>query len=168
MTRVIIDTELAKAVVAHCRREAPNETGGILVGYRCDTAVHVTGFIGPGPRAKRTRASFVRDGEFAQRMLDDIVARTGGASNYLGEWHSHPAPVEPSGRDEKSIRWVAANAAYDCLDPLLVVATLERRSWSVRAFAIIGNVLSRRDVARICDGCGRSDPSGITVKPDDV
>jgi integrative and conjugative element protein (TIGR02256 family) len=168
MTRLIIDSELTKAVTAHCKRWAPKETGGILLGYRCDSAVHVTGFVGPGPRAKHTRASFIRDGEFAQRMLDEVVTGTGGRSDYLGEWHSHPAPVEPSGRDEKSIRWVAANAGYDCADPVLLVVTLAGRAWSLRAFTSKGTTLSRCAAIEACDTCGLSDQLGITVKPDDT
>ncbi len=167
MTRLIIDSELEKAVTAHCKRWAPKETGGILLGYLCESAVHVTGFVGPGPRAKHTRASFIRDGAFAQRILDSVVTRTGGGSDYLGEWHSHPAPVEPSGRDEKSIRWVAANAAYDCEDPLLIVVTLEGRAWSLRAFTTSGTALVPREVMNECDACGRSAHNGITVRPDE-
>lgn len=166
MTRVVVAPELEAAVLRHCARWSPKETGGIMVGYRCDLAIHLTGFGGPGPRAKHARATFVRDGEFAQQVLDDALRESVGAIDYVGEWHSHPAPVEPSGRDASSMTWVATNDRYACDEPILVIATKERRGWVLHAFRSKNGILTRCEVDSHCDGAGRHPVDGITVTPD--
>lgn len=95
-----IDTSILAAL--------PNETGGILLG-RCDgTVAVVTSIVGPGPSAEHDHTSFDPDQPWQVAEVARRYAERPYASEYLGDWHSHPY-----GRAEPSITdwWVAARIA---------------------------------------------------------
>lgn len=131
---------LADGVLAAMRAEAerglPAETGGVLVGRRESggrvVVVHATG---PGPRALRTPTRFRRDGAYAQAEVDRLHAAHGGRADYVGEWHTHPAPVGPSGVDLAGMAWIGDNPSYRTAEPLLIILQRTRwRGWRPLAF----------------------------------
>jgi integrative and conjugative element protein (TIGR02256 family) len=128
---------------AEADRGLPSETGGVLVGYRTGSGeVVVTGATGPGPRSFRTRSRFRRDGDHAQTEVDRLHQVSGGRDDYVGEWHSHPEPVGPSGIDVGSMAWIGANAAYQTEEPLLVILQRASRStWRPLAYRWSGGGL---------------------------
>ena len=105
----------------------PKETGGILLGFRSDVGVHITGVIEvPDPRATRNR--YQRSHRRATTLLS--AALTGQPSDspigYVGEWHTHPAPVGPSGVDLGALAATALAAADQIT---LVVLAREDEEW---------------------------------------
>lgn len=106
----------------------PNETGGILLGYRSVDGVRVAGAIEvPDPRA--TPTSYRRRHRTAAKLLSAALGRQAPRSpvGYVGEWHSHPAPQPPSTED---ISAIAATAAAASDDIVLVVLCHTGRGWS--------------------------------------
>lgn len=79
---------MVNSAMAH----APEETGGVLVGYS-DAAgqnLVIEHVVGPGPRAIHTRFSFTPDHEYQEQEIARLYLESGRVSTYLGDWHSHP------------------------------------------------------------------------------
>ena len=133
---LILPDAMIEAMRAESERGLPNETGGVLIGH-VDAAgfTVITAVVGPGPRAVRTRTRFRRDGEYAQKEVDRVHGESGGRDDYVGEWHSHPASVGPSGIDRDSMEWIGGNERYLRAQPFLIIMqrTL-RRGWRPLTF----------------------------------
>jgi len=143
-----LSEETAAAILSESAARLPNETGGILVGCAGAQAIEVVVAVGPGPRATHRRAYFRRDGDYAQGELDQIYVASNRRHDYLGEWHSHPLPVGPSGRDRHSMEWIARNPDYDCPEPLLVLSQRGREGeWGLAAFQWTAGQLVRIPLA---------------------
>lgn len=121
--------QLADQVIEFIQTESarayPSETGGILIGKLSDNCVVITQAVGPGLNAEHASYHFRRDGEHSQRILDRFVTESNGEYDYIGEWHSHPAPYGPSPTDIVAIRWVAANKKYSVSHPIMALCTKE-------------------------------------------
>lgn len=134
LSRAAADRILAESAARH-----PLETGGILIGRLDADRAEVADAVGPGPAAEHGPARFVRDGLHAQAELDALYARSGGRHDYLGEWHSHPAPVGPSPRERASISWISRNPAYNCPHPLLFICLRSPRGkWQLCGYVWTG------------------------------
>jgi proteasome lid subunit RPN8/RPN11 len=85
---------------------------------------------------------FKRDGISSQEDLDNIVAASGGAIDYLGEWHSHPCDVGPSNKDLSAMKWIANNPQYAVGTPILGLC-IKRAfgEWEFELFRCIGGSL---------------------------
>lgn len=84
-----------------------DEGGGILIGRRVlDSADMVVDEVTlPFPTDRRSRFSFLRRRQGHQQALDAAWRASGEVATYLGEWHTHPAPIpEPSPQDLKNWR----------------------------------------------------------------
>jgi integrative and conjugative element protein (TIGR02256 family) len=121
-------------ILAFCRKEGWNETGGLLIGRYSDQrdlaiVSHVTG---PARDSASGRAWFHRGVE----GLQDLLFRHWRQQEYyLGEWHSHPgaAPV-PSGTDAAQMKLFARAADYHCPEPVLLIVGGDLRSeWTLYA-----------------------------------
>lgn len=117
-------------------RSAPEETGGVLVGFYTeahDCAV-VTEASGAPPDSKSGRTFFVRGTLGLQRWLDKLWRKE--RYHYLGDWHFHPgtAPV-PSLTDEAQIEEIARDESRKCPEPILLIVGTDAASVSnVRAY----------------------------------
>ncbi len=83
------------------------ESGGVLLGrlLRDDHDIVIERVTTPLPGDKRTRAGFDRGGEAHLREIEKTFAETGGAIQYVGEWHTHAEPFPtPSPMDLKAYR----------------------------------------------------------------
>jgi integrative and conjugative element protein (TIGR02256 family) len=120
ITQILAD-ELAMQAGDH----APNETGGMLVGYLAaddPMSVVITGAIKTGPRSTRKPHRFVPDGRWQQQQLERLYAQSGRIATYLGDWHSHPrGPLLPSAGDTKTARRVARSARARSAHPLTLL-----------------------------------------------
>jgi len=116
-------------------RAYPSETGGILIGKFINNCVVITRAVGPGLNAQHASNHFRRDGEYSQQILDTFVMESNGEYDYLGEWHSHPAPCGPSTTDIAAIRWIANNKKYSVNHPVMALCTRESAdSWLVSLY----------------------------------
>jgi len=64
----------------------------------------------PGPRARKTAASFTTDSEHDRQVLEQARQHYGGRVTALGYWHKHPAGLnQPSGGDLDQARKLLAD-----------------------------------------------------------
>lgn len=79
-----------------------SEAGGILIGFRRGSHLHVLEATVPQPTDKRGRVSFRRA---AAGHAEEALKRwreTAKTADYLGEWHTHPERhATPSGIDRR-------------------------------------------------------------------
>jgi hypothetical protein len=92
----VIEGALAE-VEAFAETAAPFETGGLIVGVATDTSVWITAFV-EIEVPERHLARFAIPAGATHPIIDRLRA-TDGRIGYLGDWHSHPADIGPSGRD---------------------------------------------------------------------
>lgn len=86
----------------------PLEGGGILLGYREGPRIVVTHALVVATGSATTNR-YVRDDVRANALLREFLAsrEPEDPTGYIGEWHSHPAPSEPSTIDISAIRATA-------------------------------------------------------------
>lgn len=141
VSRAVISARAMARMKTEANKGLPDESGGILVGrFELDQVV-ISEAGDPGPRARRTRAGFRRDGDHSQRLLDMAVSRNGGRVDYVGEWHSHPEDCKASPTDESSIEGVSKNPNYKRTHPILIVLRHRKRGWKVDASQFAGGRL---------------------------
>lgn len=81
------------------------EAAGVLIGERRGPHLVIHEISEPGSGDIRARYSVDRRGPHHQAAVDDAFARSSGALQYLGEWHTHPEDEpSPSPRDMSSWR----------------------------------------------------------------
>lgn len=100
-SRVLIE-DVVVANVGAFRQVDPHaaEAGGILLGFRRDTHLHVAMATPPGPRDRRSKHYFYRDVEFHAHIALSEWAKTDRTMDYVGEWHTHPDDYpQPSSLD---------------------------------------------------------------------
>lgn len=131
----LLSPEAESFILTTSASAAPRETGGILVGRWTDDCILIQHASGPGPNAMHSRSRFVRDGDFAQRFLEEVVAASSGQYDYVGEWHSHTAWFGPSPLDRLSMMHVARNPGYANAEPILGLCIRARnQQWRLRFF----------------------------------
>jgi len=114
---------------------APNETGGILLGWWTKNGIVVESAIEVHDPAA-TGTSWARHEDTAQAALHAELGRLDHPwLGYVGDWHSHPATVGASGVDLASL--VRASRQYK--SPLALVVHQPGGQFDVRV-AKQGNV----------------------------
>lgn len=101
---VVLESSALHTITSECCQRLPVEVGGILLGFRDGQRVVVVDvLVVTTPGATTTR--YVRDDVQANRQLHEFLAARDPKDpvGYVGEWHSHPAPVGPSRIDLKAI-----------------------------------------------------------------
>jgi integrative and conjugative element protein (TIGR02256 family) len=152
--RLWVSGSLLREIEAECTRAFPDETGGILLGYRggADELV-VTTVIGPGPNAHHSRYAFSPDHDFQEREVARIYRESGRNWNYLGDWHSHPGGgPRLSGTDRGTIARIASSEEARAPEPLmLVVCGSPENGWHVTPYRSRCRWLGRRmEVLTLC------------------
>jgi integrative and conjugative element protein (TIGR02256 family) len=95
----------------------PQETGGILLGFRTPDLVVVTRALTvPDPRS--SRHSYRRHRRRAQAQMAAVGINETPGIGYVGEWHTHPADCPPSRID---IRALTATARLTTTPVALIV-----------------------------------------------
>jgi integrative and conjugative element protein (TIGR02256 family) len=89
----------------------PNETGGILLGYREDDRFVVTDALAVVTVAP-ARTTYIRDDIAANVLLQRELANRPAEDpvGYIGEWHSHPRPCGPSAVDIGALKSIVKRA----------------------------------------------------------
>ena len=127
-TRLVAHPSVVQQIRTSAEGSFPRETGGILIGYRKETAIAVTTAIEvPDPDA--TANQYNRCPPVAQRLLDERLAyeRTTSAIGYIGEWHSHSCDVPASTRDRRTL---CRNALADGDSIALIVTRFTPEGWA--------------------------------------
>lgn len=135
---VLVPAAVLQEMEAETERHAPEETGGVLLGYadRTDaTRIQVTNQVGPGPRAIHRRHFFDPDGEWQAREVAAAYAGSGRVSTYLGDWHSHPGGSRrPSGLDRSTARRIALCEQARAPHPVMLILHGEADDWRLAAY----------------------------------
>jgi len=105
----------------------------------------LAGSISPGPRAERTAASLIPDGDFQARVFQSLVAEE-PSLEHLGSWHSHhPNGLgEFSSGDVAHYRSVIADRNYE---PDYFVAALCHGGWCLDRGIV--ELYQRRGIERV-------------------
>ncbi|MGC4173997.1 Mov34/MPN/PAD-1 family protein [Demequina sp.] len=142
-----ISHDVATEIKAAAVGAVPNETGGILLGWRAGSDVIVVGFAEIPPRDVR-RAAYVLDARAANGALEKFRRQAHDSRvGYVGSWHSHPLNLPPSATDHATFR----RAAQSTSAPLaFIVAVVNGESASLRKFWVGRRCRSARD-RRMCD-----------------
>jgi integrative and conjugative element protein (TIGR02256 family) len=126
------------------RDSAPNETGGMLLGWERDRHMRVVQVVGPGPATKATSDSFEPDGLWQQRELETAYRQSAQTVTYLGDWHSHPqGRGRPSARDARTAAEIAAELQARAPEPLVLIIVKGRRKWRPCGFRYINRHMRR-------------------------
>lgn len=135
---VLVPTSIVREMEADADRHAPEETGGILLGYtdRTDAMrIQVTDQIGPGPNAVHRRNRFEPDGKWQAQEIAGVYAGSGRVSTYLGDWHSHPGGSRrPSGLDRSTARRIALCEEARAPHPVMLILRGEAGDWQLAAY----------------------------------
>ncbi|WP_068200265.1 Mov34/MPN/PAD-1 family protein [Isoptericola dokdonensis] len=136
-TEVWVSQAAKRAIELETARQHPLEAGGVLTGYRDGDAIVVTHAI-VVPDATHRRHVYVRDDVGANELLRQFIADRDpdDPTGYVGEWHSHPAPIGPSNVDASTLRELALLAQGPiallvCMStpaPVLVALVARRRT----------------------------------------
>lgn len=119
--------------------DAP-ESGGMLLGRLVEKSedVVVDYVSRPSPNDNRSRFSFFRSREDAQKIVNNAWAGSDGTSIYLGEWHTHPEhnPRPSISIDIPSWRTTTRTAHFE-QDFLLfaIVGQVSIRMWEISKFS---------------------------------
>jgi proteasome lid subunit RPN8/RPN11 len=141
----------------------PLETGGVLVGV-------ALGHSPAGGRPWVTNAVEVRSRKSgpgyyelpagARQLTVMRMRRDDPRLGYLGDWHSHPADVDPSGTDAHSV--ASAAASGDLPHPILFVVRRVDDGYQIDARQWTGSALRRLQIR----SCGPPfPPQSATRRP---
>lgn len=139
-TPVWIQTSLIALLARDAADNAPNETGGILMGYWAgdSSAVVVTESVPGGPRAVHERLRFEPDSEWQSEQVARRYQSSGRVETYLGDWHSHPGgSARPSSLDRMTARAISASSGARAPRPLFIIVAL-RDQIEIRAHILRG------------------------------
>lgn len=126
MTFATIDDDAWVELTHAATRALPRETGGLLLGYYIASQPHIARCLEIPDRAA-TAVRYRRDATVAAAMLRQTMAPyPEDTTGYIGEWHSHPAPVGPSDTDLLALRKLAEAGKHDVL---MVVAAHTTEGW---------------------------------------
>lgn len=104
--QVLIEGEVLMALDTYRQHKLSDaEAGGLLLGFRRGSHLHVTACTEPFPADKRDRTSFKRSCAGHAEVAFKRWRASQERIDYLGEWHSHPeVKASPSGIDLREWR----------------------------------------------------------------
>ncbi len=125
---VLLETQVLQVLARHrqLHQDAP-ESGGILLGYRRGSHLHVTEATVPLASDQASRTRFLRSAVPHQQAALARWRQSGGTIDYLGEWHTHPEhSPSPSTIDTRGWRRICSKRK----NPMLfVIAGTQDRLW---------------------------------------
>lgn len=109
-----------ETIIEAASRMHPRETGGVLVGVLVGTRPWVTNAA--EVETGNSSGSYYELPAEARERVVSRLRREDGRLGYLGDWHSHPADLEPSHTDLESVARVARDPEAGSERPLLLLA----------------------------------------------
>ena len=127
MWRVWLTETVRDALIAAAHRGHPRETGGVLIGVLAWGRPWVT-------HAKEISSGSRTDTYFelpsgARNRAVFQLRRNDSRLGYLGDWHSHPADVGPSDKDNATMARLALQG--DRRHPLLFIVRRTRDQYEI-------------------------------------
>ena len=98
------------------------EAGGILLGYRRGSHLHVTSATSPQPRDRQSRFRFRRCDPAHQDLALLQWKASGNRVDYLGEWHTHPVS-DPTPSSLDLAEWKKIYGRKNCNMLFLIAGT---------------------------------------------
>jgi integrative and conjugative element protein (TIGR02256 family) len=139
-----VNAAVLKSLEEEGHRRAPDETGGVLIGY-WSTGSHevvITNATGPGPRAKHSKALYIPDREYDQAMIAHHYAAAGRRLTYLGDWHTHPdGKAYLSDQDRRTLRQIAESPSARAPKALMAILA-GGQPWELHIW--VGHLQKRR------------------------
>jgi len=109
--------------------KAPLETGGVLIGYLAQPGniPVILCASGPGPRALHGQAYYRPDHQHDEALISAFYEESGRRLIYLGDWHTHPAPVyNLSWRDRRTLKRIARCKSARISTPVMIILAFDR------------------------------------------
>ena len=130
----LITTHAALALASrHAREAAPQETGGVLVGWREGSSIVVDHLLLVPNSTEAVGDYWRRHGEASDSLQEYLDAAADSRLGYVGEWHSHPRPSGASATDIRSISAIVRETRSPVALIVMVVAhdavTVTAESW---------------------------------------
>ncbi len=135
-TKVWLPEHAVRSMTTEANGRAPQETGGVLLGYwsKDGREAVVTDVVGPGPEATHGNANFAPDYDFQEREISRLYEESARRLHYLGDWHSHPNGLgELSRLDRRTLRIVGDSRAARAEHPVMVILA-GGPDWSLHAW----------------------------------
>lgn len=133
---VIIDDGVIVKIKKYRNKYYPNETGGIVLGYhdQYTKKIYVVDVSDEPRDSISNRTSFIRGVSGLQNKLNDVIERTKGEVNYIGEWHSHPnmCSTKPSADDQIIIHQLKDELRCEGIPFLMIISNGEDMDIIVR------------------------------------
>ena len=122
-------------IVAHARKELPNEACGLIAG-RIDGEVKVVEKVYFLTNVDRSNEHFSLDPKEQLAAVKDMRAN---GFVPLGNWHSHPeSPSRPSDEDKR--------LAYDSKASYLILSLMDKNEPVLNSFKIEGESAEKEDL----------------------
>lgn len=130
-----VDRGLLRQLAAAAEGAAPDETGGVLLGWRNGDALVIDRVVDAGPGAERWPMGMRPDADYQALMIAEAFEESDGAVTYLGDWHSHPGTMAiPSRRDRKTLRNIATDEDAQCPAPAMLILGTGDQDWEAMAW----------------------------------
>lgn len=107
-------------IVSAAREHHPDEIGGVLIGVEAERRPWVTHAVTVPSR--RATPVYYQIPAGARRRAVLRTRRSDPRLGYLGDWHSHPADIGPSGKDRQTMGELSADRDSGCPRPVLLLA----------------------------------------------
>lgn len=111
----------------------PGETGGALIGCwdLSRSTLYIVDVTGAPSDSVEWPTAFIRGSKELPEWLEAISRITGGAGEYVGEWHSHPNGYGtfPSIDDAKVFEWVEEHLDQDGLAAVILIVGEADMRW---------------------------------------
>ena len=118
---VVLKATHIQKMLDECKKNLPNETGGILIGrYNEKHNLALISKIIPSPSDSTAgRTWFHRGVNGIKSRLKKLWKEN---YYYLGEWHFHPySSPKPSSTDISQIKKISKDKKYYCPEPILII-----------------------------------------------
>lgn len=140
--KLVVSRDQAEALKAFATAALPNETGGILLGWRTAESIHVFKVL-EVPDHGASRTSYLRGHSSAEAALrTELVRLTDSpAVGYVGEWHSHPVTLPASPQDGRELKEIARLAGGAIA--MLVVVRAAGAGWDLQCHNALGRKIER-------------------------
>lgn len=125
---ILIEQNVIETIRNHCQNKPGiPESGGVLLGYRRDSHLHVVDATTPQPDDRCMRFRFFRRDPYHQQVAISKWSVSGNTLDYIGEWHTHPE-LGPSPSSLDLSEWKKICAARNS-NMLFLIAGLTGNFW---------------------------------------